>query len=179
MRNNEQPPKINFPDFIPIDDSTELRLITLTDTLDFYKLALDQDVHKYLPWAQSVNSLNDTEFVINRFIKENQQGFSYRYGIFLEKKLIGYIGIWKDKLADNCMQTGTALISHYRGQGLANKCRKGIEQVAWLNGINRLASYVSSSNTASVRMLNKTGYVDTGISNEQDEKRYEKILSAE
>ncbi len=144
-------------------------------------LQSDLDISKcYVTWTAGARSKEDIKLRINGFIKSS----AARYGIFLEGKLIGYIGAWK--VANNSHKDeydiGYFCDPEFRGQGIVTNATNTLMAAATQNvKVSSFALYIADKNQASQAVAIKLGFSRTDETIFDDilkieERRYERIL---
>ena len=162
----------------------KLRDLEITDTEKLTELADNKsiwdNVRDYLPHPYK---LSDAEFFINSVKKENPR---QNFGIEYEGELCGVIGlIVQNDVYKKSAELGYWIGEYYWGKGIATKAvelitKYGFEKLQ----IIRIYSSVFENNIASMKVLEKNGFLREGIfkkaviKNEiiMDEHRYYKLI---
>lgn len=162
----------------------KLRELEITDKEKLTELADNKkiwdNVRDYLPHPYK---LSDAEFFINIVKKENPR---QNFGIEYEGELCGVIGlIVKNDVYKKSAELGYWIGEYYWGKGIATKAvelitKYGFEKLQ----IIRIYSSVFENNIASMKVLEKNGFLKEGvfkkavIKNEiiMDEHRYYKLI---
>ena len=162
----------------------KLRELEITDKEKLTELADNKNiwdnVRDYLPHPYK---LSDAEFFINSVKKENPR---QNFGIEYEGELCGVIGlIVQNDVYKKSAELGYWIGEYYWGKGIATKAvelitKYGFEKLQ----IIRIYSSVFENNIASMKVLEKNGFLSEGIfkkaviKNEiiMDEHRYYKLI---
>ena len=162
----------------------KLRDLEITDTEKLTELADNKsiwdNVRDYLPHPYK---LSDAEFFINSVKKENPR---QNFGIEYEGELCGVIGlIVQNDVYKKSAELGYWIGEYYWGKGIATKAvelitKYGFEKLQ----IIRIYSSVFENNIASMKVLEKNGFLREGVfkkavvKNEiiMDEHRYYKLI---
>lgn len=162
----------------------KLRELEITDKEKLTELADNKNiwdnVRDYLPHPYK---LSDAEFFINSVKKENPR---QNFGIEYEGELCGVIGlIVQNDVYKKSAELGYWIGEYYWGKGIATKAvelitKYGFEKLQ----IIRIYSSVFENNIASMKVLEKNGFLREGvfkkavIKNEiiMDEHRYYKLI---
>ncbi len=105
-------------------------------------------------------SLDDTRGFLSRAVYGWNAGSDYSFGIRLKEsqRLVGGCGIAHE---EGRIQFGYVLSPTHWGKGLATEvCCRLMEVVRGLPGVYRVSTFVDTENTASARVLLKSGLVE-------------------
>lgn len=147
----------------------------------FEILQADPDISKYyVTWTAGARSKEDIEFRINGFVKSR----AARYGIFLDGKLVGYIGTWK--VANNTREDeydiGYFCDPEHRGQGIVTIASSALIASATQHmKVSSFALYIADRNGASQAVAKNLGFSRTEETHfdeilKIEERRFERIL---
>ena len=153
----------------------KLRLLEQKDMEALLRLATEEDVAMYVPWAKYAQDSESAEQQIDNFQHQFEQGTHVRYGIFQGDKMAGYIGVWPSN-ESGTYETGLAVLPEFRGQGIAGQAVSLLEKEIGSIGGAKIIAHVDESNSSSSRMVEKQGFVSTDKFNDQQERRFEKQL---
>lgn len=153
----------------------KLRLLEQKNMYDLLRLATDENVSAYVPWARFVQDRESAERQISIFQEQYESGRFARYGIFSGEQMAGYIGVWPTDEA-GAYEVGFAVLPEFRGKGLAGQALNMVEQEVAKIGADKIIGHVDESNSASAKVLEKHGFISTNQFNQDNERRYEKHL---
>lgn len=99
------------------------------------------------------------------YLLEEKREFSF--GIFVKgtNRLIGHISLYAVKqLPYSSAFIGYSMDQHFAGKGIATEATKAVVRFAFEQvGVHRVEAYVAPANTASIRVLEKAGFVKEGL----------------
>ena len=125
----------------------------------FYAYASKAEVGRYLTWPVHQGILDTRQFL--RYADSAwKAGIEFNYGIRIRTsgRLIGAFGVRND---DGRLEIGYVLGPSFWGQGLATEaCSAMIGYLQGIEGIYRIHSFVDADNTASARVLIKSGFIE-------------------
>lgn len=180
MKNKEQID--TFPKVIAGTHGVVLRRLQVEDSARIFEiLQSDPDISKYyVTWTAGVSSKQDVEDRINSFVKLN----AARYGIFLDGKLVGYIGIWKvaENRREDEYDIGYFCDPELRGKGIVTNASSALIAAATQNvKVSSFALYIADRNKASQAVAKNLGFSRTEETHLDEilnieERRYERIL---
>ena len=142
------------------------RLRLVTPTLDaaeeiFARYGQDATVSRYMSWVPH-RSLDDTIGFLTRLMSDNAEGRSYSFLIRCRTsgELLGSVGGAIDR---HRMQFGYCLARPAWGQGYATEAATSFVNAALrLPGLWRVQAFCDTENTASARVLEKSGLKHEG-----------------
>ena len=94
------------------------------------------------------------------FVQDIHNPLACFYVAFLERVLVGYVGIWR--VADEAHMTSVTVRREYRRQGLGSQLVRFILQVSAEIGLQGAFLEVRESNVAGQRLYRKLGFQHTG-----------------
>jgi ribosomal-protein-alanine N-acetyltransferase len=125
----------------------------------FYSYASKPEATRFMLWPMH-RSMEDTRGFLSRAAYGWNAGSDYSFCIRLKEtqRLIGGCGITNE---EGRIQFGYVLSPTHWGRGLATEvCCRLMEVVRGLPGVYRVSTFVDVENTASVRVLLKSGLVE-------------------
>ncbi len=141
-----------------------LRGLELGDLEDFYQYARKPDIGPRAGWKPH-ESIEQSLMILSRMIKDNEV-----WAITLKNRnrIIGTIGLHqRDQEDDSYREIGYVLDDIYWNQGIATEAVKRLIIHAFSDlGLKRVTCGHHPSNTASRRVIEKSGFIHT-----HDEKR--------
>lgn len=151
--------RLNLPEQL----STErllLRRLRYEDAEEiFYTYASKPEVTKYVTWPTH-QSVDDTRGFLMYAIQAWNNGVDYSYCIRLKEnnRMIGSFGVMND---DGKLQFGYFFSPTYWGNGYATEvCRLMMPLLREQKGVYRIHTFVDVDNSASVKVLSKSGLVE-------------------
>ena len=153
----------NFP-ILKIEDIT-LSKLNFSDSDDMLEYTADKDVLRYLPEGASYSNKKQ----VHNLIKRVNQGFKnkekIRWGIVLndKNKVIGDIGYNSIDRENNIGKISYRLSKDHWGQGIITKVLNKIISYSFNEmKLNRIEALTIDDNLASIRVLEKTGFIKEG-----------------
>ncbi len=125
----------------------------------FYTYASKPEATKYVAWPTH-KSLEDTRAFLSMAQSRWHEGTEFAFSVRLQEhhRLIGGCGMVH---RDGNIQLGYVLGPLHWNHGYATElCRKLIETAQEQQGVYRIGTFVDVENTASVRVLQKSGFVE-------------------
>lgn len=140
-----------------------LRKVSLDDAQAIFDTyAQDSDVTKYLSWLPHI-SMQDTVDFMYRCLDRWERGEAYTY-VIMEKDMNQLIGSFDFRPIDTWASFGYVLAKSFRGKWYMTEVLSSMIQV-WFSefGFDRVVGYVDIDNTASAKVMEKSGmqYVGT------------------
>lgn len=141
-------------------DRLILRKVKIEDAADMYNnWCKDENVSKYLPWDTHKN-IEATKAVINMWIEEYKEDFSYEWIVVLKENSepIGTIGLYKKHISDESAEIGYVYGTKYWGKGYASEALKKVLDFL-LNqvGFACIEAFHLSVNPGSGKVMEKAG----------------------
>ena len=142
-----------------------LRKITNDDANDIFEYLSDGMVTRYLG-KESLSSIQEAYDIINKIEKNYSEDRSIRWGIVHKKheKLIGTIGFDSIQIKNKRTDIGYDINSNYWRQGLATEAINEVIRYGFTTlELNRIGAVVFPENTASLSLLEKSGFTKEGL----------------
>jgi len=139
--------------------------ITIKDAEEFYNLASNPKVAKYLKWEEH-KSLKETKEFIDGLIKDYELGKTFSWGIYEEKtrKLIGWIGLVEFKEEFQRCEIGYWLGEQYWKKGYMTEALSCITEFCFKDlNCKRVQAKHAVENIASGKVMLKSGFEKEGI----------------
>ena len=142
-----------------------LRQMTQEDDRNLLEVLSDEDTCKYL----THNAVNDIVIIqrmisgMKRFFDEKQR---IRWGIAdrQDNSIIGHCGYFDIDNANSCAEISYCLKSGLWGQGIMTEALDAMLRFGFEDyGLNRIVAKVMKDNIASVKVLQKLGFVQEGL----------------
>ena len=142
-----------------------LRQITQEDDKSLFEVLSDEDTCKYL----TLNAVNDMENIkrmiagMQRFFDEKQR---IRWGIAqkTDNALIGHCGFFDIDRFNCCAEISYCIKRELWGQGIMTEALDAMLSFGFEDyGLNRITANVIKDNAASIKVLQKLGFVQEGI----------------
>ena len=153
---------------IKVRENLELRVsaATLENAGERYNV-IDKNrnyLRTYLPWADGTGSVEQTREVIEKWQKAFEEKSDFVFGIYLDNKYIGNIGLHDVKSNNNSGMIGYWLAEDYQGGGIMTDCVRVLTEYGF-NGLNLNRIWISCAfeNKKSRAIPERLGYVQEGI----------------
>ncbi len=146
-----------------------LRQIVSRDATAIFRIRGDYEVTKYNSGA-AYRTIEQAEKLIMAIQKAYTDKSQVRWGISLKShgNVIGMCGYNYWNREDHRGSIGYDLLREYWGQGIMPEALSAILDFGYTQmGLNRIEADASVYNTASIRVLQKLGFVQEGLQREQ------------
>ncbi|MGC3946070.1 MAG: GNAT family N-acetyltransferase [Chryseolinea sp.] len=138
----------------------ELRRLQPSDAEEvFYSYGSKPEVGRYLTWPTH-QTVTDTRSFLQHVEQTWMLGLEFTFGLRLKEqnRLIGSLGIQND---DGRLEIGYVLTPTFWGQGYATEaCTAMVNYLKDLPRVYRIQSFVDAENTASAKVLLKSGFIE-------------------
>lgn len=158
--------QIHFPAIIKCQRVTlKKHSLDLANTMYTHIEKNRERLRQFLPWVDLTNSAEDTLKYIKSTHEKWSQCSEYNYGIFLDTEAvyIGNVGVHSISWPNNRCELGYWIIEDYEGKGFVTDAIRGIEEIAFNLGFNRLEIRCSSLNKRSASLPTRLGYRLEGL----------------
>lgn len=176
MKNQIPPFEHRPPAEFDVPDSTiHLRLLRHGDEDNLTRLADDEPVKRFVPWAKRVMDKNSAERTISEFEDAWRRGIMARYAIEQDGSFAGYAGLWSDK-KQGYYEFGFAVLPEFRGQGIGTRTTQKLFDIA-KNQLQAkgMVAFVHDDNLASQAVVHKHSFQKLDEFDDGD-RRYELVL---
>ena len=139
-----------------------LRPFTLKDTGKVFIMSIEDDMKKWIPdqvYADENEAREILGFLINCYTEADPTNKPFVLGIELKStgELIGHAGL--SPLNHGEVEIGYAVEEKYQGKGYATEAVRALSEYGLKHfGFKSVTGVVDSMNTASLKVLEKTGY---------------------
>jgi len=156
---------INFQPF-PILETQRLRLhkIGMQDQNEFLHLRSSRIVMKYIdrPLAKTKHDILQLIEMMVELIDTNQ-GLTWTISLPEDPKMIGTVHLWKISRENHRAEIGYLLHPDFQGRGLMTECLKAVISYGFNElKLHSIEANVNPNNLASIRVLEKCGFVREG-----------------
>ena len=157
--------ELNFHPF-PVLETPRLRLrkISLRDQEEFFLLRSSKIVMKYIdrPLAKSrEDACQLIEMMID--LIDRNQGLTWTISLIENPRMIGTVHLWKISQENYRAEIGYLLEPAFQGQGLMHESLGAIIHYGFGRlKLHSIEANVNPKNTASIRLLEKSGFVREG-----------------
>ena len=164
-----------------IEPNLEVKMLMPFNASELFSLVDNNrdQLSQWLPFGPKIKEVKDAESYIRSRLRLCSEEDSIKCGIWLDKKLVGLIGInGVDRDSLKC-EIGYWLNSEYEGQGIMTKVLQNlIKHIFEKLQFNRIEIWTSSSNNKSSNLAKKLGFVVEGTL-KQREKLNNQLLDME
>ena len=155
--------ELNFNNPFPIlhTDRLTLRACTQADVNEVFMMRSDPRILKYLV-NPPATKLEEAAAFIDKLIGFQEQNESINWGISLKgcDKIIGTICYWNIAKAHHRAELGYVLISEYWGNGYMHEAITAVIQYGFKTmKLHSIGAYVNPDNEASIKSLERSGFV--------------------
>ena len=137
-----------------------LRQILASDLEDFYALRENDAVRRYI--QRPPQTIEQVQEILQKTLSSHANNESISWAICFpdQPKLIGVMGFWRSTREHHYAEIGYSLLPEFWGKGIASEAmlpilKYGFEQMR----LHRVEADVDPANAASVRLLEKFGFV--------------------
>jgi ribosomal-protein-alanine N-acetyltransferase len=138
-----------------------LRQLIKQDAPELLVLRSHDLIMRYLD-REKMNSVSEAEALIEKIEQGAREGTGYSWALCLnqEKSMIGYSGIWRIDKNNYRGEIGYTMHPDYWNQGLMTEALRVIIDFGFHQlGLHSLEANVNPDNKASIRLLEKSGFV--------------------
>lgn len=143
---------------IIVDQEIILRQLRIEDAAAMAHL-VDTDreyLSRWMEWVEHSTSVDDSAAFIQKTIEERAEGDAYNYGIYIDDKLVGSMGLMQLKTEP---EIGYWVGSAVAGHGVATRAVTALTEFGFQTlGAAAIIICVDPANQASVRVAEKAGY---------------------
>ena len=132
----------------------ELKPIAL-ESLDALVELLTDDVVKQTYMVPDFSNREESEKLAQRLITLSEQEGRYVAGIYYRDSLIGILN--ETESVDDRIEVGYAILPRYHTQGFCTEALRGTIGYFFAQGINEVLAGAFAENTASIRVMIKSG----------------------
>jgi ribosomal-protein-serine acetyltransferase len=123
-----------------------------------------QRLREFLPWVDAVKSLDGHLWYINECIKDWAEGKMFDYSLFAKNgSYVGSIGVHAIQWQKDCCEIGYWIHGQYEGKGLISAALKGLEEVLFGAGFNRIEIRCDPKNLKSSGVPKRNQYIYEGV----------------
>ena len=149
-----------------VDDEIELRLLELQHAEAMHRLteANRAYLRRWLPWAETETTLQQTEAFIRRSLQQFAEGNGFQAGIWYRQELAGAIGLHYVDRRNRRTEIGYWLAEHLQGRGIVTRaCRAVIDHAFGPLGLHRVEIRCAAGNLRSRAIPRRLGFREEGM----------------
>lgn len=163
-------------------DRINLRRLTRSDAEEFQPLANDPRVAEYLPRLPKPYTRDEARKWVNKTHRDARRDAEYHFGIEnpATGQIVGMVSLRALNFVDGNAELGYWVARKYWQRGFGSEAVRLILALAFQQlQLHRVYALVAKSNTASIRLLEKSGFMREGVSREvwRHEGKLEDIYS--
>lgn len=151
---------------ITVRDNILMRNLSTDDASEIYSV-IDSNrcyLRKWLPWVDDTDSTKTVENVINTWEKQREQGSDKVFGIYMDGKYIGNIGLHDIEINNKTAIIGYWLAESYQGSGVMSDCVKALTKYAFSElDLNTICIHCALDNNKSRAIPERLGFKESGI----------------
>lgn len=148
------------------------RLFQDGDAENLARLANNEAVKKYVPWARNVSDLVSATNKITEFENAWNNRIMARYALEDTDQFIGYAGLWSDQVP-GFYEFGFAILPEFQGNGVGTNSVLGLMNMARTSlSAKGMVAYVDDTNDASKTVVKRLLFQPTDQF-DQGDRRYE------
>lgn len=156
---------------IPLDELTELRLLSLRDADELLSVLTQNRAHldQWLRWTATLQMIEDVQAYITRFAQKSADDDGFHAGIFQANKLVGGIVCHYINRSSHKSEIGYWLIEDAVGQGLVTQGSIEILRILFEDKqLHRVEVQCGVDNKRSRAVPERLGFVQEGIKRESE-----------
>lgn len=137
-----------------------LRKLSLSDSEDMFEYTSNPDITVHLSWFAHTDISQAESFISGVIKKYNSVDTEFTYGIELksEKKLIGALKVTNISFYNRRGEFTSILNPAFQGKGYMGEAWQGLLDFSFNRaGLNRIQSYVTADNRASIKKNERAG----------------------
>jgi ribosomal-protein-alanine N-acetyltransferase len=141
----------------------QLRQFVPGDLQDFFNLRANEEVNRYID--RPIEKIERTEDILRKIILNVESNQSIMWVIALkdDPKLIGTIGFWRIEPENHRAETGYNLMPQFWNKGLVSEAMQVVLDYGFdVMNLHSVVAHVNPNNAASIRLLEKFGFVREG-----------------
>lgn len=152
---------------IKVDEHIQLRIFTIEDSAELYKLTMDSKEHlrQWLGWIHAYYSIEDTKSFIRHTldIAVKNDGYPLSFAIIYKNKISGTIGFHSVSHINRSAAIGYWIGEQFVGKGIMSKCFNALLTYGYetLN-FNRIEVHVAEGNKKSRAIPERFNFVEEG-----------------
>ncbi len=149
-----------------VDDEIELRLLELEHAGAMHRLteANRAYLRRWLPWAESETTLEQTEAFIRRSLQQFAEGNGFQAGIWYRQELAGAIGLHYVDRRHRRTEIGYWLAEPLQGRGIMTRaCRAVVDHAFGPLGLHRVEIRCATGNHRSRAIPRRLGFREEGV----------------
>jgi len=148
-----------------IKDNLLMRNLTTDDAQEVYKVIDNNRVYlrKLLPWVDATDSSTVVENTISNWIKRHEKGSDLVFGIFMDGKYIGNIGLHDIDRDNKKAIIGYWLAEEFQGRGIMTDCVRALIKYAFDTfKLNTISIHCALGNKKSRAIPKRIGFTESG-----------------
>jgi len=138
----------------------------LEDAQQFFEV-IDKNravLREWLLWIDSINTVEHAETTIREAIENAERSLSYRFGIYLNDKIIGVVEVKNINRFSDSAQFGYWLAPDWQGQGIMTDCVRALTTYCFNElKLNSVHISIAHANTKSRAVPERLNFVQEGI----------------
>lgn len=158
---------------IPILATERLRLepISMAHSAGMFDLWSDEQVIKYSGAVSDyngnaimmpANSCNQTDLIIDFWIKAAKEGWGFRWAIMLANSQNNFVGTFGFNSLSDSYEIAYHLLPKYWGKGIMSEASKAAIEWAYFRGATSIEAFIEPENELSIAFINRLGMHPTG-----------------
>lgn len=157
--------EINFGEFPVLEtERILLRKFKVADAPELFEQRANNEVWRYIDKPQTQNieeALELIKKILTAF--ENNEGIAWVIELKENKKNVGNLSFWRIDKANHRAEIGYLLLPEYWGKGITKEAIRKIIQYGFeVMKIHSIEANVNPLNIASIRLLERIGFVREG-----------------
>jgi ribosomal-protein-serine acetyltransferase len=152
-----------------LDPDTALRPLQPAEAPEAYRLIQANRSHldRWLRWSASITTLQDTQDLIDTFVRKQAAGDGFHLGIWHHGRLVGGLVCWYIHRQNRNAELGYWLGAEAVGRGLATRAAaRGVRHLFEMEKLNRVEMQCGVENRASRRVAERLGFQLEGVRRE-------------
>ncbi len=151
---------------LKVRDNLLMRSLSINDASEVYTVIDKNRVYlrKWLPWVDDTASSAVVENVINNWENQREKSSDIVFGIFMDGKYIGNIGLHDIDLHNKKAIIGYWLAEAFQGNGIMTDCVRTLVKYAFDTlELNTVSIHCALGNNKSRAIPERLGFIQSGI----------------
>jgi ribosomal-protein-serine acetyltransferase len=149
-----------------IDQDTALSLLALRDAEELFTAtdANREHLRRWLPWVESVRSVDDTRAFIRSSLDQHARNNGFQCAVRFRHNIVGVVGYHWIDWANRSTHIGYWLAADHQGRGIMTKaCRALVDFAFGELELNRVEIATADGNSRSRAIPERLGFVEEGL----------------
>lgn len=150
----------------PVNDVVQLRLLTLSDAEEVFRLTDTGRLYlrEWLPWVDSTVSVADTREFVQNALRQFAENRGFQAGVVYEGEIVGCVGLHDVNWANRHSSIGYWLAERFQGRGIMTTAvRTAVDLAFNTYQLNRIEIRAAVDNQKSRAVPERLGFEREGV----------------